>query len=151
MPADQGERSGVAGFHCLSHHQARIVGGDALCSMLRRARFRRIYESFLPFFTIAKGLKGTSFVPLGERRIHVCDFRPSCALLFVAGPKEFVRRSGRQARTAEPIRFAHAGRHHQIPADQGKRSGVMEFHAAHLTDSALRATLLKAAGTPVVS
>jgi hypothetical protein len=69
-------------------------------------------------------------VPFGERRIGICDLCPFRALLFIASPKELVRNRGSQARAAKPIRFAHAGRHHQIPADKGERGGVAELHRA---------------------
>jgi hypothetical protein len=82
----------------------------------------------LRFLAIQESFKRTHFVPPGDRRVRGFDFRKFRALLFVACSKEFVIRMGTQAGTASPIHFAHAGRHHQIPADQGERSGVAESH-----------------------
>ena len=40
IPANQHERSGVAEMHALIALETRIVGGNTLCSRLRRARSR---------------------------------------------------------------------------------------------------------------
>ena len=67
-------------------------------------------------------------MPLGDRRVRGFDFRKFRALLFVACSKEFVIRMGTQTGTASPIHFAHARRHHQIPAHKRERGGVTSVH-----------------------
>ena len=141
LPACVCVLAGVLAFPCqirgaLFSLETWIVAGDALRCILRCTGSRRSKQLASRFLASIKSFKRARFVPFGERCTRICDFCPMCAQLFVASSKEFVRHGGSQARSANPIPFPHAGRHHQIPADHGERDRVMQFHQPSLFASA---------------
>jgi hypothetical protein len=114
--------------------KARFAGLKALRYILRlRAWKRRVPVP--RFLAITKSLERAHLMPLREGRIYVCNLLPLLAQLLIPSSEKVVTERGQQATTAEPTIFAHAGRRHQIPNDQGESSSMAYPHACHLAEA----------------
>ena len=81
-----------------------------------------------------KWFEGTPGHFVSWSQVHAHDLQSNrmsrfyCAQMVPGRYHAIVRNRGKQTTTAKPTILVHAGRHHQIPADQRERSGIAELH-----------------------